>query len=52
MGGDEANAAIRALVARTTSWGPEELAELARLRREWMQASTRPVGRGDVVKAA
>lgn len=37
----EANAALRAYAAGRRSWTPEELAELARLRRAWLDAERR-----------
>ncbi|HEX6683083.1 MAG TPA: hypothetical protein VF062_09825 [Candidatus Limnocylindrales bacterium] len=44
---DEANAAIRAFVAGRKTWTPSDLAELARLRRVWMNAT-----QGSVTRAA
>ncbi|MFP8944677.1 hypothetical protein ACLIYM_25040 [Streptomyces fenghuangensis] len=37
----EANAARRGYAAGRRSWTPEELAELARLRRAWLDAERR-----------
>ncbi|MCF6524249.1 hypothetical protein [Streptomyces sp. JJ36] len=48
LAAEDANAAIRAFVAGRKVWTPADLAELARLRRAWMDA----VRYGAVTEAA